>query len=366
MSDIVLAIDGINHTGWKSIAVTLSIESLSGAFQLTMTDKWNNPSGLGSAPQIKPGDKCTLSINGEVLITGYIDAINLSYDANSHSIRVAGRDKVGDLIDCSVIGQSQYKNLKIDEIITRISAPFGVSVSAKVDTGPIVPVFNVEQGSSAFECVQKLCKMRRCLALSDSKGGIVITRSGDEMLATPLIEGQNILSATGDYDFTARFSEYLCKGQRQGTDNLDAKAIAENFAVVKDANIDRYRPILYIAEGQANEKDCRERAQFEASIAQGKSRRYRIVVAGWTGADGKLWTANSMVQLTSPLLGVADSLLIVSCLFRLDDGGELTELELTSREAYLTFEGDIEKGKEGKGVIKGPYLTDPKKREDKK
>src|SRR5687768_15932922 len=122
MSDDNLLINDRYYGGWKSVSVDISIENLSGVFNLTLTDRWAKQT---NPVVIKSGDPCILYINGVVVITGYIDTVNITLDANNHTIQVTGRDKTADIIDCSIIeGSGQYKNLNLEQIAKRICKPF--------------------------------------------------------------------------------------------------------------------------------------------------------------------------------------------------------------------------------------------------
>jgi prophage tail gpP-like protein len=337
VSQINLNINGAVHTGWKAVQVKLSMDNLSGAFHLDITDKWGSNTLLNPvAREIKPADACTVDIEGETVITGYIDKVSPSYDSLTHGISVDGRDKAGDLVDCSIInGTGQYKGLKLEQIAQRICEPFGIPVITNIDTGKKFDTFNIEQGMTAFEAIQKMCKMRRCLAISDGKGRVLITRAGTDTASTPLLEGQNILAASADYDFTERYRQYVCKGQKQGDDNSSINNIRANKGVVTDEFVPRYRPLLVVADGQADGLTCFERAVFEAAVRRGKSRKFNVTVVGWLQADGSLWGINKLVQIESKWLGVLDTLLIAEVNFKIDQNGETTELTITSPEAYL-------------------------------
>lgn len=343
MDSIILTIDGNNVTGWKTLEAEITMESLSGSFRLGMSDH-------NGAGQITPESACTLSINGAVVITGYIDRVEPDYDSNSHQIFVDGRDKASDLIDCSVINPPfQFKGLKIEQIIQHIAAPFGINVITNVSTGAPLSTYNIDQGAKAFETIQKLCKMRQCLCLSDGKGNIEITRAGANGGATALIEGQNIKKGKATYDVSKRHSKYVVKGQKQGDDNTTTQAIAENKAEVDDEYIARYRPLMLIASGQANANDVTQRARWEASTRRGKSRRLSIVVAGWQQQlGGRLWDTNTLVPVNSPLLYCQDTLLISVVKFSMDEsGGQITELTLVSPEAYQAMSDNIVKKAKG-------------------
>ncbi len=347
MTDIKLYVNDVIYSGWLSVDVKLSIEALSGIFNLTLTDKWA-ASGLNRG--IQPSDACSLYIDNDVVITGYVDRVAPSFTDKTHTVSVTGRDKAGDLIDCSIIGStSQYTNLKIEQIITQLCAPFGIPVSTDVVTGDIVPLFSYDQTMSVFEAIQKLCKMRKCLALSNGVGGILITRASDAKAQTALAEGINILAASAEYDYSVRFSQYTCKGQQQTAATLPdttqpatpvaTDGVAGNYAVATDTTISRYRPLLIVADGPADMSACQQRVDWEKSTRIGKSQRYTITVAGWRqDVTGTLWKLNQLVTFKSDLFGVFGNYLIASVNFKLDESGEITILELTPREAYLSFE----------------------------
>lgn len=349
-TEITLTVNAIDYGGWESVDITLSMETLTGVFNLSLSDNIpedGNP--VVQPPQILPGQSCTIAINGIIIITGYIDKVSPQFGKDTHTIIVQGRDKSGDLCDCSMIQPiNQWKTLKLEQIVQRICAPFGIPVTTDVDTGLILDNFVIEQGATCFEAIQKLGYARQCLAISDGKGGLKVTRSGTgKMATTSLIEGQNIESANADYDFTQRFSIYLCRGQKQGDDNSTPETTAINAAQVTDPLITRYRPLLIIYDGQATSKDCQLRATWEAANRRGKSIKLSVTVAGWQQADGSLWAINSTVYFYSVYLGILGVNLLISAVnFKLDNNGEVTVLTLTSVEAYTISKPLVQKTNE--------------------
>lgn len=341
MSDVVLSllVNGLSYTGFKTIDISKSIEDLSGTFTLTMSGAWSD-----DVPIIKPLSKCVLKLDKEIVITGYVDRVSITIKKDAHEIVITGRDKAADLIDCSVVNTTgQYLGLKVEQIIEQICQPFGIKVSldAGIDTGLPLNVFAIEQGMSAFEAIQKLCKIRRLLATSDGNGGVLITRAGNNLANTAILEGVNMLKGQADYDFSNRFSIYYCKGQQTGNNNTAIQSIIANVGVATDSMVDRYRPLLIIADAPATTKDCQDRAQWEQAIRLGKSQKYTITVNGWDDPlTNTLWKINGLVTVQSPTLGVKDNLLIMGINYRLSEEGQLTELQLTPASAYQTFEVD--------------------------
>jgi prophage tail gpP-like protein len=319
------------------------MENLSGVFQLTMTDK-----GGSSAQSIKPNDPCKILINGEIVITGYVDKISPSFDAQSHEIQVSGRDKAGDLVDSSVVGGTgQFKNKTIEEIIRKICEPFEIPVKSNVGTTKSLETFSVDQGATAYETIHKLAKKGGFLVISDGRGGIVLTRTGTEKMTVPLTQGANILAANCDYDGAQMHSQYIVKGQKQGKGTESVKKIAHNKAVVTNEYANRYRPLLIIEDGQADEKSVKDRVKWEATVRAAKAKQSNITVQGWQSGGG-LWGINKLVQIDSSYLGVTEEWVISSVNFTLDESGELAKITVTPPEAYSELDDDKIKKKKGK------------------
>jgi len=348
-SNLSLNIDGIAYEGWTAVSVSLSMENLSGSFQLSMTD----PDGSG-ATRIRPNDPCTVLINGQIVITGYVDKVTPSFDESSHQLVVTGRDKAGDLVDSSVVnGTGQYNNQKLDAIIRKVAEPFGINVESKVSTKKL-ETFNVDQGATGLETIQKLAKKGGFLVISDGKGGIQITRSGSESMETALVQGQNILAANCEYDASKNYSEYHVKGQKQGKDTDTVKRIAHNKAIVENEFVNRYRPLLIIDDGQSDETSVKDRARWEASIRRAKATKAEITVVGWqeNPGTGAIWGINKLVKVESSLLGINDMMLISSVNFTLDENGELARITVTPPAAYSGIASDKISKPKGKAAEK--------------
>jgi prophage tail gpP-like protein len=345
---ITLKAGGLVYSGWTEIEVNRSMENLSGYFSISLTDK--STDNIKKLFTVKSGDACQVSVNGKQVLDGYVDKIKPKYDANSHSITLSGRDRAADLVDCAVInGTGQWKGLKLEQIIAEICKPFKIKVTANFDTGAAIGNFAVDQGMTAFEAIQKLCAFKSCLAISDNVGGILLTRASTEVLSTPLIEGGNILSAEAEYDASMRYSEYIVKGQSQGDDFIGLLNSTGAKAIVKDENVTRYRPIVIVLDAEMTRDKALLRARWEAAVKHGKARVYTIVVNGWEQKDKKLWDINKLVRIKSPMLGIDENLIIAGLIYKLDDGGETTEIALTDPKAYQVLKEDIiKKGSESK------------------
>lgn len=333
-----LKVDGEYYGGWKTVRVTRSIEQLAGTFDLEVSERWP---GQPAATPIRPGRKCQLFLDGEPVITGYVDTVVPDFDAESHTIRVAGRDQTADLVDCSAVHKSgQWHNVKIDQLARDLIKPYGLKLVVEADVGSAFSSFNIQEGESVFECLERAARMKALLLTSNPSGDLVITRAGKIRVEDGLIEGVNFKGGRGEFSWKDRYSVYTVKGQsRLGEDGDSAHAAAA--ATVKDDAITRHRPLIVLAESHSENTTLRDRAQWERNVRRGRSARASITVQGWTSPAGSVWQPNTLVSVTSPSLWLNNAeMLVVGCTYSLDDrSGTLTELAIAKPDAFQLLEG---------------------------
>lgn len=337
LNDVTLTVNGTTYSGWKTISITLSMESLSGVFELGISEKWpgqNVPWG------IQYGDECVLKIGNDILITGYVDQVQIEYDKENHGITVSGRDKAGDLVDSSALNKpGTWINRNLLQIASDITAPFGIPIKADVSLGKAFKKFAIEPGESAYEVLERLAKMRAVLIISDGQGGLIVTRAGARKAQTAVKVGENVQTGNSTFDYTNRFSEIIVKGQTQGDDHTPASVFTGARGTAIDPDVKRYRPLLIMAESQANTQQCKERATWEVAVRKGKSTEIQYTIPGWRQVNGALWQINSLVFVSDPILKLNRTMLISSVKYQVDDqSGTLTVLTVTHPDAFKLLE----------------------------
>lgn len=332
-----LKVDGAFYGGWKALRVSRSIEQMAGTFELEVTERWP---GQPRAAAIRPGRPCQLLLDGEPVITGFIDTVSPDYDANRHTVRIAGRDKTADLVDCSAIYKSgQWRNVKLDELARALIKPFGIKLVVEAPIGTAFSSWNIQEGESVFECLERAARMKALLITSNPEGKLVITRSGKTKLDYGLTEGINIKSARADFTWKDRFSTYVVKGQGRLGEDGEAAHAAPSGRVTDDV-VDRYRPLVVLAESHSQNSTLRDRAEWERNVRRGRSARASIAVQGWRYPRRGIWQPNTLVPVTSPLLWLQDAeMLIVGCTWTLDDNGTQTELAIAKPDAFELLAG---------------------------
>jgi len=317
--------------GWKSLKVARGIETVASTFELGITE---DVSKKLKQAKIRRGDKARLWIDNDTVVTGFVNARRPTYDANTFNITVSGRDKTGDLVDCSAVYKGgQFLDQNFGQIAKALCEPFDIKVHIYANVGEKFKKFKLQEGETVFEALERGARHRGLLLMSDSLDGLVITTAGKDRIATPLVLGENILSASGEFGEVDRFSRYTVKSQTTGDDWKTTEQIASPVGVVLDKNIRRHRPLIILAEESSDAKACKDRATWERNVRAARGSRITYTVAGWKHAGG-LWLPNHMVPVKDALMGVDRELLITQVVYILENKKYTTEITVTDRSAY--------------------------------
>ena len=334
--DLTLRVRGAAYGGWKQVDVRRSIESISGSFSVSLTERWP---GQPSARPIRPGDAVSVAIGEDVVITGYVDAVTTSLSSGDHSVSVSGRDAAADLVDSAPdLPPNEWHGITVLDLARLLAEPFGVPVRSEVSGLRSIVKVALSPGDKAWELLEERCRYEGILPVSDGAGGIVLTRAGSGRVASAIIEGQNLLSGSLELDVSDRFSRYIVKAQIQGTDLMSGESASEPEGSATDAEIKRHRELVVVAGSGADAQHCADRAKWEAAVRAGRGARATVTVQGWRSGGGQLWPVNAMVALRSPTLGLDREMLISEVSFSLGDGGAVTQLSLVRPEAFALLQ----------------------------
>lgn len=330
---VTLTVAGQRHEGWTSVEVTRAIDTMAGSFTLAVTERWAD---RPDAFLLEAGAECVLAISGETLINGYIDKLSITISNQDHTIQISGRDRAGDLIDCSAIAKpGSWRDTSIEAIAAELARPFGIAVTARASTGPRLRRFALQQGETVQAVIERLCRFAGLLAVSTPSGDVeLIAPASAGAPAEALTLGENILAASAEHDVSGRFSDYLVKGQAAGDDHANGRTVAGPSGTARDPGVKRYRPLLVLAEEQATLANTLVRARWEASTRAGRAQPVTVTLPGWRRPDGKLRDRNTIVTLSAPPLFVDGRMLVEEVKFTLGEGGTITELRVVPPAAW--------------------------------
>jgi prophage tail gpP-like protein len=339
---VSLRVDGRTYRDWTDVSIAYGIETAARSFSFTATQ----PGAPADASPVAfyPGDAFDLSVDGERVITGYIDAIAPSYSATDSAIGVSGRSKTGQIVDCSVVGKKRFNDLRIEQIAAKLCAPYGVEVRTDLPpgdtTGEPVRRFVAEQGETVFEAIERAARLRSLLIFDDAEGRLVLRQGapGSFPLAigTELERGRNILNADASFDLSGVFNEYRIKSQTAGDDQDFGNAVTGIEALGIDGAAFGGKPRILVlsTDSGANRKRALARAQWEAAQRWGRSTSIEVRVRGWYDTEDQLYQPGTLVRLVDPFLRVDSDLLLVNVSLTLNNSEQVAALTLAPETGY--------------------------------
>ncbi|RMM00999.1 Bacteriophage Mu P [Pseudomonas syringae pv. maculicola] len=189
-------------------------------------------------------------------------------------LKISGRSKTADLIDCAAINKpSQWKDVGVLTIVQALAAPYALSVISEIPETSKMADHTIEPAESVFKSIDRLLTLFRIFSTDDEFGNVVLARPGSRGQSADALElGKNVLSAIIARDFSGLFSEYRVIGQQTGNDKTFGKEAAEVSAVVTDdRNKERLRVLILHEDAPITPKLALSRANWERGQRAGKA-----------------------------------------------------------------------------------------------
>lgn len=334
--DVALWLGGKGWAGWTEISIDRGLDTVTGQFTLTLVDKEKTGS---TAIEIEEGAACSVTLAGQALVTGFVDRVSRGISAEGHTITVSGRDRAADLVDCSAVNvPGSWSNKKLEAIAREIAQPFGVSIEVTGDTGKPFARFALQQGETAWAAIERMASYRGVIAWSMGDGTIRIGNPDSGEITGQLIEGVNVVSGEAEDDLSARFSTYTVKGQASGSDDRHGRAVAQVKAEASDAGVKRFRPLIVVAEEQADTASLRKRAAWEAQTRAARGKSLTVTTPGWFAGGnegGPIWKPGARAACSIPTCKREGTFLVERTrIVRDAENGTITELTLVPPEAW--------------------------------
>lgn len=340
--------DGVELDFWQSVEVSRGLDRCASSFSLAVGRGRMRESGMTGLP-IKAFDTIRVLIGDDLVMTASVDKIKRSRTAEAHGVNIQGRSVTADLVDCAAINSpGQWSGATLLRIATDLAMgpgpdddrQFGIPIIAGPDAGKVVPNFEIEQGETVHDCIERLCRHKGLVLFDTPTGALALSRPAESRAEVTLRHkdgpdgapdpDNNVLESDVTVDVSKRYSEIICKGQKEGgIGDAGAKGSA------RDHGVPRFRPFLVSPDGQAGIADCTSRARWECARREGKSLRLDHTVKGWRQIPGgPLWEIGLVVPVEDDSAEVWRDMLVTDVKFALDKQGRRTMLGLEPPEAW--------------------------------
>jgi len=351
-NEIFLEINGIRYRGFESISVSKSMEAFTGQFSFTssVNEIVVNGERVIENP-IKAQDVARIFIDDELIITGTVETLNISYDAASHVISVGGRDKTGDLVDSSA-KETAYKEKSFPRLIEIVLKEHGFNDIKVINNVPDIQtldsvaaspnsngftenVVTAEFGQSIFQFLDTYARKLQVLLTTDPDGNIVITREGSQNSGGALIStfsnrNNNILTANIDINTGDRFN--VVEYSSQSLENNIGSVFPTGSS--KDVVIRATRTISINNSESTNSEYLSELAKWSVNVRRAKGERYNCRFQGYYNDAGLIWKQNTLVQVIDDKCQLNGTFLIQGVTYSKSLEGSFTDLVIVNQGAF--------------------------------
>lgn len=326
-------------SGWQRVSVSRPLAAIPASFELEVTEKYPNKADVN----VQPGQPCTVKIGGDLVITGYVDRYAASIGAGMHSIRISGRSKSEDLVDCSaVFGDMSQPGFQAINgttlaIAQQLAAPYSITVQSSAGAGVQIPQFNILLGETPWEIIDRITRYSQMLVYDMPDGSVMLANVGTQSMASGFSIGDNIESGSVSFSMDGRFSEYeghLTSILTFGTEaGINTPGVGQ---IVTDIGVPRFRKRYVISEQFVPGRNIvYDRAVWERNKRQGSSYQFDVVCDSWRDASGALWEVNKLAPIQVPVLKLANaSYIIANVTYTRDETGQHGHLTLMPPEAF--------------------------------
>ena len=315
------------------------MDTVPAAFAVQVTERYPRTADIA----VQPGDACQVKIGGDLVITGYIDQYTSQISAGDHTVRIAGRSKSADLVDCAAfVGSPDAPSFQIKggtalSIAQQIAKPYDVEISSVSGPGAEIPQFNVNLGETAWEIIDRITRFSKLVAYDLPDGSVVMAQAGSEKMASGFAQGENAELAAVTFSADQRYSEY--EGHLLSTGvfgNDTGTGATRQGQIVRDEGVKRFRRRYIISEqSHMGQFLAHDRAVWERNRRYGRSQAVQITADAWRDARRQLWAPNHLAPIRFPAIKLPDaSWLIASVQYLRDENGQHAAVTMMPVEAF--------------------------------
>lgn len=349
---IRLSIGGLAHDTWDGWSIESDLLTPADAFELELHTK--NATRLPDV--IKEGAPCSLTLDGDRVLTGQIDEFEHDISRRGISMRINGRDLAAPLVDCSSPFVSM-REATLAQILDQVVKPLGAyKVEIRADQAKTRRRVQIEPGQTAWEALLQVAEANGLWPWVEPDGRLII---GGPDYTTPPVGalvmredgvGNNVERLAVRRSIANRYSQITVLGQhgQYANDGLDTKR-SHLRSQVQDETLARrgiFRPKVVVDSSSESQDMATTRARKLLADSRLEGFEIRAVVKGHRADSGQVWTPGQRVYVRSEPHGLNDIYFLMSRTLRLARGeGAITELRLREDKMWVLDGNKLKKHK---------------------
>jgi len=349
---IRLSIGGLAHETWDGWSIESDLLTPADAFELELHTK----KATRLPEVIREGAPCSLTLDGDRVLTGQIDEFEHDISRQGISMRINGRDRAAPLVDCSAPFVSM-REASLAQIIDQVIKPLGsYQVEIRADKAKTRRRIQIEPGQSAWEALLQVAEANGLWPWVEPDGRLII--GGPDYTAPPVGTlilredgvGNNVQRLSVRRSIANRYSQITVLGQHGQYDNdgLDTKR-SHLRSVIQDETLQKrgiFRPKVVVDSSSENQDMATTRARKLLADSRLEGFEIRAIVKGFRAGNGQVWNPGQRVIVRSEPHGLDDTFFLMARTLRLTRGeGEITELRLREDKMWVLDGNKLKKHK---------------------
>ncbi|MCP1778835.1 phage baseplate assembly protein [Bradyrhizobium japonicum] len=336
----VLEFNGLKFDDWETVQVWKDWAESFSHFQFTAAERDTLvTTAAGKVPlwqklQFKPDDACSITLGGQLAITGFIETRQVAYDAYQHGVMLIGKSLTANAAKSSVDTKTgNFDNKNIVQVANEVVAPYGVGIKVvgSPDLTPF-PKLQNNPGELVWDFLERIARPRGVVMGSDAFGNFLLIGEHTGAVVTELVEGVNIKSCQCTINHEHVYSEHDVRGQHAASDDNSGTNASELKCIVNGMSSRMFSKLITPAEQPVKTQgEVCNRAKYEAIWHNGTNVTATITVYGWLRDNQALWEPGDDVHVYSPMAMLDMPMKIQRATFTQDrQSGTLTKLDVVA------------------------------------
>lgn len=331
MDKVSLKVNGKEYSGWLSVSISSSLQSLARTFSVaTAIDRKHN-----AVREIEIGDTVEVFIGDDKVLTGYVTQRSISLSARSLSVSISGASKTIDLEQCTLPDGSatSYKSQTHATNLRSVCSPYGIEVVDEINNTTKCD-FELKPTEKIGDAIVEYLKKHGLLVGDDEEGRLVIRDVGSGGTVENVLGAGSGISCSRKQNADKVFSEYVMLGQSTNALSELSTSANQSKAAEKNDSVKRLRAQAVQVSGNVSTTSLRKRVAMQRDVSIGASDSVSYTMTGWRQKNGSLWKINQLVKIQDDFLGLDVEWLVTAVTFEISSGGTTTTIECQSPLAF--------------------------------
>ena len=328
-----IEINGAFVTDWSRGSVNTSLSKAADTIRMSLS--FDKPFNFRQDFPFEELDPFTVYVadrdnlnNAEVLISGYLDSLDVSSGADSFNISIAGRSSTMlNVVGAAVVEGFSIRNVSLVDVANRFVEGTGLSVEVRASAKGVeranekIPKVKVQLGETIHSLLVRLARQRALFVTSDSRETVVIADAEGARRPGVFNEHFRVFSKSFSVDASERKSEYFVVGQnrKKGISLADLEEAQRSFGYARDEFLDTRRILIERADKRGGVQQYQRHAEWLMRKRAAESKKLIYDIEGLADLNGRLVRKGELWRCIDEELGVDDLLLITDVSYRIAD-----------------------------------------------